>query len=165
MIPNQLMSDELVRLNALAVNNRHRKCKRKAVACSIINPIMGGKETLVVTMNGPLGRHECTNEVGACGCAHAEPEALLKIAPLMSHPPYSLILCCTHLPCVPCANVIIQSRLIGTVVFMYEAPHWNAAKLLLANNHIKVINLPLVGAQFETWEHISVWDGAEHASY
>jgi dCMP deaminase len=57
-----------------------------------------------------------TSTPGACGCLHAEDNALLKA-------PYqgvgALILFCTHNPCIVCAKRILNSR-VARVVFRHE---------------------------------------------
>ena len=97
---------------------RNQTCLRKAVGCAAVS-FQDDGSPFVVTMkhNGPSREdHECTNEVGNCGCSHAEPrvvQALLEELD-MTMP---LVLICTYSPCTTCANIIIDSGLFSGCVY------------------------------------------------
>lgn len=90
-------------------------CARLKVGCVIANAEL----TNIVSFgyNGP-GRalpNGCTSETpGACGCLHAEENALIK-APYDAGP---LVLFTTTLPCSNCAQRILNSRV--TAVYYRE---------------------------------------------
>ena len=107
-------------------------CKRKVVNCTIINHI--GQFTN--TKNGPTQGHQCSNEVGNCGCAHAEPRAI--IAALKSEWYVDCILVCDYSPCSNCANIIIDSGIVTKVGYNILTEHDKRGVKLLKNSGIKV---------------------------
>lgn len=102
---------------------RNQKCKRKAVGCAAVG--IGAREILPIAMkhNGPsrIG-HECTNEVGNCGCSHSEPR-VVQAAIEEWDMDEKLILVCTYSPCTNCANIIIDSELFGLVIYDILTEH------------------------------------------
>lgn len=89
---------------------------------------------LSVGYNGPaagLDNDSCTNEVGNCGCAHAEINALVK---LRSNTP--AILYSTVQPCFNCANAIINAGSIIGVIFRAACRHGNGPILRLHEANI-----------------------------
>jgi dCMP deaminase len=67
----------------------------------------------------------CEHMPGACGCVHAEANAIAKLS---SKEP-DLWLHCTHSPCPSCAGLIINRRNISTVT--YETPFRDPAGINL----------------------------------
>ncbi len=92
-----------------------RRCKRKAVGCSLVNLFGGKLRNGFVGTNGPAHLNaQCSGEIGSCGCAHAEPA--LIVAALRAGYRKGFVMVCTYSPCVTCANLIICSGLIHGVV-------------------------------------------------
>lgn len=118
---------------------KNQVCKRKAVGCAILE-IDLEKELIIHTtaINGPSGsRNKCSNIVGACGCSHAEPRAIMKF---LKHSKRNdqrgkTILLSTFSSCVNCSNIIIDSGIIDIVAYEILADHWaaepNNAKAML----------------------------------
>ena len=84
-------------------------CARMGVGCVITTPDF--RKILSWGYNGNVSRgpNDCDRHgaeaVGNCGCIHAETNAIVKC----DAPNYvEKIVFCTHLPCVPCAKLIIQ---------------------------------------------------------
>ena len=110
-------------------------CKRKAVGCAILE-VHDMHIVKFFATNGPSHpKNECTNEKGNCGCAHAEPRAIMKY--LEGTPKHCLsannIIVTTYSPCTPCVNMIIDSGLFGLAVYEILAPHWARATVMLKN--------------------------------
>lgn len=81
------------------------KCSRAQVGAIITNNKMS--QVLSIGYNGPAsGVHEsrCSGQPGACGCLHAEENALLKLE--SRHPGMTMI--CTVMPCPMCVQRIAQ---------------------------------------------------------
>lgn len=102
-------------------------CKRKAVGSAILLfDVAPDLITIITAINGPSHpTNECTNEVGNCGCSHAEPKVILHF--LQKHQKEgneTVILLSTYSPCVPCANLIIEAGFIDAVAYEIYAPHW-----------------------------------------
>lgn len=111
------------------------ECKRKIVGCSIVilphlvsphEPEGGDLVEFVRATNGPTPGHVCTGEKGNCGCAHAEPRAVLTMMNMLNRQTKT-ILCCNYSPCTRCAQVIIDANtiagLIDAVVFVHLTEH------------------------------------------
>ena len=106
-------------------------CRRKAVGCSLVTIFDGTSLQFLRAHNGPANeKHECTNEVGNCGCCHAEPRVVIKGLRKLEF--FSnCILVCTYSPCTTCANIIIASGLVSLVVYDILTEHdKRGAKLL-----------------------------------
>lgn len=91
------------------------RCKRAQMG-SIIFP---ADTTCVcaIGFNGPavgLSEDFCTGERRACGCAHAEANALVKLDPYRWN---NLRLWSSESPCRHCASLIVNSQAIGLVYF------------------------------------------------
>jgi deoxycytidylate deaminase len=105
---------------------RNQVCLRKAVGCAAVTVINDVPALIYMKHNGPSrDGHECSNEVGNCGCSHAEPrvvqgaiEGLQDASPNMP-----LILLCTYSPCTNCANIIIDSGLFCGCIYSILTQH------------------------------------------
>jgi deoxycytidylate deaminase len=109
---------------------RNQKCKRKAVGCAALTftgqyDVPPELRPMIVQMahNGPSREgHECTNEVGNCGCSHSEPRLVRNV--LQEYvPEMPLILLCTYSPCTNCANIIIDSKQFCGVIYHILTEH------------------------------------------
>lgn len=107
---------------------KNQVCKRKAVGCAILEVNL--KEELIthiMAINGPSGpNNECSNIVGACGCSHAEPRAIMKYLKRCKKNGHcrKTILLSTYSACVNCANIIVDSGVIDVVAYEILAEHW-----------------------------------------
>ena len=120
---------EFDRIEAYAQDNQ--VCKRKAVGCSaglIVKATTVRRpfyilefQSLVTVHNGPTGKHECTNEVGNCGCGHSEPRAIISMLRrgFNSH----VIMVCTYSPCTNCANIILDSGIVQALFYDILTQH------------------------------------------
>jgi deoxycytidylate deaminase len=112
---------ELSELKEFAAKNQ--SCLRKAVGCSLATIIEKTGLNFLRAHNGPAHRnHRCTNEVGNCGCCHAEPRAVIK-ALKNRYFKEDCILVCTYSPCTNCANIILASEIITGVVYDILTEH------------------------------------------
>lgn len=88
-------------------------CKRLQVGCVISNREMTTIYSYGYNGNYRGGPNECDSEIpGACGCIHAEVNALVK-APYL---PGELVLVTTASPCLACAKLILNAG-IHTVAY------------------------------------------------
>lgn len=118
---------------------KDQTCLRKAVGCAILR--FGADDLIECSqaINGPSHPDNiCTNEVGNCGCSHAEPRAILKClqSRYMNEPSYDespVLLLTTFSSCTPCANLIIKAGFIDAVAYEIFAPHWARADTILKN--------------------------------
>ena len=95
-------------------------CKRKAVGCAMVSfNSFGSLKRHTLGINGPTV--VCTGVKGSCGCAHAEPRAVM--AALREFPGERFVLLCTYSPCTSCANVIVDSEAVRAVVFHHFTDH------------------------------------------
>lgn len=106
-------------LNELAIvtaeAKKRTKCLRKGVGCSI-HDVSGIRKILSAGYNGPSRDGVmCTNVIGGCGCAHAEPRAVMEAMRMMYMGKYIMV--CTYSPCQTCANYIIDSGIVHGVVY------------------------------------------------
>ena len=144
---------ELKKIQDFALKNQ--TCKRKAVGCSIVRLSIGRRrlpteKTLVMTHNGPsVPNNECINEVGNCGCSHAEPRAILES--LKKDYGKHLVMVCTYSPCTNCANIIIDSGIIDLVVYETLTLHDTRGTTFLLQSGIKVLT-----------QHNLLWPIKEH---
>lgn len=102
-------------------------CKRLQVACIVFDSAM--TKVLAIGYNGqPAGiPHErCTGSVGACGCIHAEANAIVKLNTSET----GLTLYCTTSPCMQCAGLIINCGRISRVLYSSEYRDDNPLTLL-----------------------------------
>lgn len=82
------------------------QCQRLRVGCTVVRPDLS--EVVAIGYNGPpagLPNDGCRSSAGACGCVHAEANALLKLK--VGTP--GLILLATDSPCEHCAGLILNS--------------------------------------------------------
>lgn len=89
-------------------------CKRLNVGCVIIPSDFSN--VLAIGYNGVpsgLSNESCNGEKGACGCIHAEMNALTKLNTYLD----DLTLITTFSPCSLCAGLIINSGLVARVVY------------------------------------------------
>ncbi len=91
-------------------------CLRVGHGCVITSKNM--QRIYAFGYNGNAAGEEstCTNEVGACGCVHAEMNALAKVG--VNDP--TKIIFITGEPCSLCARLIVNS---GASKVIYFAPH------------------------------------------
>lgn len=90
-------------------------CKRAKQACIITNVNM--TSILAFGYNGRAAGEDndsCTNEIGNCGCVHAEMNALVK-TPYHAGPLY---LFSTMSPCKLCARLIVNKGNIKAVFYL-----------------------------------------------
>lgn len=105
---------------------KHTRCKRKGVGVRILR--LRGTQILpeAIWVNGPSGVDECMNEVGNCGCSHAEPRALMAYAQAVCDNEYKswpTIMLTAYSPCTNCANIILDSHMIHGTVYMKPTLH------------------------------------------
>jgi tRNA(Arg) A34 adenosine deaminase TadA len=79
-----------------------RGCKRKAVKAVATHD--HGYSFTSFENYSPVG--DCTEEVGNCGCMHAEPQLLLHLAKAQRKKTETLGV--TYSPCTQCANMIVH---------------------------------------------------------
>jgi deoxycytidylate deaminase len=82
----------------------------------------------------------CTNEIGNCGCAHAEPKVVIDLAitgAMMGGDP-RFALMCTYSPCTNCANIILSLPSIVQVLYRTETRHDMRGLTILMNAGITV---------------------------
>ena len=114
----------------------HTLCKRKGCGCTILEIGESAECILHYTaINGPSTNRECTNIIGACGCSHAEPRAIMKyLKGRRFTKKYSgtTILLTTYSPCINCANIILDSGVIDFVAYEHLALHWASPAAVLS---------------------------------
>jgi deoxycytidylate deaminase len=114
-------------------------CLRKATGCAILRFELDGTVKTISSINGPTDDHNiCTNEVGNCGCGHAEPRAIIEYMKqdLLEYEDdikIPVILLTTYSSCTPCANLILMAGFIHAVAYEIWAPHWARADQILRN--------------------------------
>lgn len=124
-----VFTTEIPRLHKWAEEVRStdpRGCKRKGVGCSawtwmpvkdVFNCIHSGCH------NGPSGaEHECSNEVGKCGCSHSEPRLTIDLLRFRA-PRRSIIMAVGYSPCSNCANIMVDSQLYCGCVYDILTEH------------------------------------------
>lgn len=145
-----------------AYAEENQTCLRKAVGCGVVQvgewmTLIKGRENepdyedyfvtfpLIrgMTHNGPSSYgNPCSNEVGNCGCMHAEQKAIIDIYSKWSHlQSMRNILFCTYSPCSTCANMISYSKAFQAVVYKIDTAHDMRGINILRNGGIKVIRL------------------------
>lgn len=100
-----------------------QKCKRKAVGVAVVWLGVNGEVAEVCRAhNGPaIPGAVCSGVVGGCGCAHAEPRAVLAAKERTT--PRKPILLSEYSPCTNCANIIIDSQQFQGVVYRTMTEH------------------------------------------
>lgn len=117
------------------------RCKRKTVVVMMVpiyrNDLLWSQARTF--KNGPLQRYDCTNEVGNCGCLHAETIAIFEVCA-----PWSGLweMFSLYAPCTRCAHEIILSKHIVRVHYHFETPHDQRGLQLLKNSGVGVHCLP-----------------------
>jgi deoxycytidylate deaminase len=157
MIPTDKLIKTLIeRLPNLEVHaQQYQLCKRKACgsqAVSLCEP--GLLDWDPPQINGPLQGHECSGEVGNCGCMHSEPKVLLRLAAKQRLREPTILLV-NYSSCQQCVNMIVHSELVDVVIYDHFAPHWMAANELL-KQHLPVWSREelingTADAAFEEW--------------
>lgn len=138
-----MLKDEIInhfeRCDAYAVKigtTCHRKLTWSSAAqvvCQHLNP------TGIAMLNGPTTQYVgCSNEVGRCGCCHAEPKVILSLprecrVPTLMFTKYS--------PCTTCANLIIISKRVTAVLFEIQTTTDMRGLDLLGSARIPVAEL------------------------
>jgi deoxycytidylate deaminase len=128
---NQNLSKLFVELKKMPVEH---SCKRKTVRCGIYV-----FDSRIVWAHNGSSINECTNEVGNCGCAHAEPKAILKYIRLLGLQDAYMI--CEYSPCTHCANFIIESKTIEAVYYDILTEHDTRGAELLQKAGIECSSL------------------------
>jgi deoxycytidylate deaminase len=112
-------------------------CKRAKVGCVVVPASL--TEVLAIGYNGPpsgTSNDSCTNEVGVCGCVHAEANALVKLK--TEHTGLMLVTTCS--PCRGCAGLIVNSGAIRWVVYG-EQYRDTSAGLVLENSGVRPVTI------------------------
>lgn len=113
-------------------------CVRLHVGCVVANYHL--TNVLAIGMNGNYagGPNHCdSDEPGACGCLHAEVNALTK-----PRPDQPIMVFCTHSPCLGCAKLMLGAK--PATVFYRVAYRSDAGLELLKSNGVAVVQLPRV---------------------
>lgn len=108
-------------------------CKRAKVGALVIP--FDCSAVLAIGYNGvPRGapNDSCTGTEGECGCAHAEANAMVKLADRRP-----AILICTHSPCLTCATLALNAGTIELGIF--GAKYRDARGRELLERYIPVI--------------------------
>jgi dCMP deaminase len=90
-------------------------CRRLKVGCAITS--VDFRKVFAVGYNGNAAglKNDCdSDEVGACGCLHAEENAVIKCDAPTDAPK---IVYCTNLPCLMCAKRLINLGGVTTVIY------------------------------------------------
>lgn len=116
----------------------HTSCKRKDVACAVFNE-QGDANWFY---NGPFDDDGelCSNEVGNCGCTHAEFRAV-KYCIGQNEYGERFKLLCNYSPCTSCANLIVVSECIDCVYYVTLTEHDKRGVRHLQNAGIEVVQL------------------------
>lgn len=93
---------------------RLSRCGRLRVGCVVVTSDM--REVVAVGYNGPpagVDNDACREGEGACGCVHAEANALVKLATRER----GLTLMTTTSPCEHCAGLTVNSGKVSVVIY------------------------------------------------
>jgi len=137
------LREKLVELTAWAEANQSG-CLRKSVGCAIL--IWNGQtyDEVVRATNGPTPNYKCTGERGNCGCAHAEPRAVMALMNLLDRQSKFLLLC-NYSPCTRCAQVIVDAHnlfgVIDAVAFKHVTEHDTRGLEILKLAGLEIIEL------------------------
>lgn len=88
-------------------------CRRLRVGCVVVSPKL--QSILAVGYNGPTAgapNDSCSGVPGACGCVHAEANALVKLGAGSGE------LVVTHSPCPHCAGMVVNSGRVTGVTYV-----------------------------------------------
>lgn len=107
--------------------------------------------------NGPArgeNNDACTGIEDACGCVHAEANALVKLRATDRTP---LLLFSTRCPCSRCAGLIINSGLVAGV--MYDESYRNDDGYYRLRQQMHVLKMAKIDAETEIVSH---WYDLKH---
>lgn len=113
-------------------------CKRKFVKCGAFLYSKGKLIFIDAHANGfDEAESSCTNEVGNCGCPHAEQKLILELPRILDQDIGQLIMCCLYSPCTQCANLIVLSKLFHLVIFETLTEHDKRGEKILHRHGIQ----------------------------
>lgn len=124
------------------LGDNDQDCLRKGVGCMLATkeeyPTIEGGDAFYtmwfLAQNGPVNKSKCSNEVGNCGCMHAEIRVVMKAidgfvrfanksAGFMDGSE-QWVMICKYSPCTNCANFIVEfGAFIQTVYFEILTEH------------------------------------------
>ena len=110
-------------------------CKRKTTICSIF---LNGKCIQTVFNGTSWSARFCSNEVGNCGCMHAEVKAILLLPMNLRF----LELYSLYSPCSQCANAILFCGRVKTVYYVHDTEHDMRGLQILRTGGIPCFKLP-----------------------
>lgn len=120
---------------------KYTSCLRKGVGVSAFQYLEKTGEFFLVDSFHNGGGH-CTNEVGNCGCPHAEQRALVCLLSRFKHGrDLPIVLVQTYSPCTTCANLIALSGLVEAVVWKIDTEHDMRGICILGWNNILGVKL------------------------
>ena len=117
-------------------------CVRKGVCASIYH--ITSQKILFTCINGSIPFEDkdsllCTGEIGNCGCVHAE---MIASSWLLSNPRIdNVVLVCSFSPCKTCANMILISDRILSVVYLHETENYKDGKDILRRNSVPCLSI------------------------
>ncbi len=125
----------------------YQECQRAAVGCTIgYFDEHGLWQSIIAGTNGPTTNVKCTNEVGNCGCIHAESVTISNYFNYRKSytvlTPW-LVMLCTYAPCLNCANLIIASKVVNC--FIYDIPYRDTKGVALLEAGLSVYKLSDIG--------------------
>lgn len=109
-------------------------CKRKLVRCWAFTAYEEDGELTKVLKANNGSNYICSNEVGNCGCAHAETRVILGL--MKTQVPGPFVLLVNYSPCSNCANLIVDSKLIIAVAYRHVTEHDKRGLAILQKNSI-----------------------------
>jgi len=121
-------------------------CKRKLTWASIMMRHWGRATFTTFRVNNGSERSSrfCSNEVGNCGCSHAEIKAILAAladVPFVELYQHHCVCCTLYSPCSTCANTICDSRFVNAVVYDIMTRHDTRGVDILIEGGIAVYTL------------------------
>lgn len=120
---------------------RHSVCKRRGVACVMLNNAM---QVVAWGVNGPAhyDPNLCSGKKDGCGCAHSEINTILNTANsgvvVAAHECTMIV---SRAPCVPCATAIVNCHLVGSVLYLDDSEPGADGLLVIKNCGIAVAHL------------------------
>ena len=109
------------------------QCKRKGVTCQVFAVVQNSEGPIIrwrsSHYNGPIKDDQslCSNEVGNCGCVHAEERAALWL--MQRRMITDALVAVNYSPCTRCANLLIETGKVRFVVYRTLTEHdprgWN----------------------------------------
>lgn len=135
--------------------------RRVQVGCAIVSADFRRVFSIGYNGNAAGLPNQCdSNQVGACGCIHAETNAIVSCTANRDEPK---VLFCTHLPCVACAKLIIQ---LGGVREVYYRNDYRVKDSLMlfttpgidiAVGHLFDVDVTKDAAQIAAAETLTAW--------